>query len=224
MVNLRLLLTFTLLTFCSYVLDAQNDELAARLQAGHNAAFGGYAAISIETVQNLCNNVSVNGGVQYNTIGKTAIEFRPAYHIFFDWGKLSPEALAIYTRLTSVNSFAVGAGARVDSRTISGRIGYYYHLFGGNGRTIIEPFNIYYELRVHFLKKFEMCNLDLVITNCEMFELERHFQPSFIAEACYYPKSNFGISFGLGCKPAGMFNMSADYYQSYLKTGVCYRW
>ena len=67
-------------------------------------------------------------------------------------------------------------------------------------------------------------DLFLSITNNELFELERHFQPSFIAECFYYPTQKIGVPFGLGCKPAGMFNMSADYYQSYLKTGLCYRW
>ena len=222
--KVRLVLMLYLLTFCPFAIKAQDDEVMARLQAGHNAAFGGFAALSLESVMSFCEKMSVCGGVQYNTIGKTAVEIRPAYHVNLDWGKLSAEALATYTNLTQVNCLSVGAGACVDSKSISGRLGYYYRLFGGGGSTITEPFNIYYELRAHFLKKLENWNLDLVITNCEIFELERHFQPSFIAEGWYYPKSNVGITLGIGCKPAGMFNMSADYYQSYLKTGVCYRW
>ena len=26
-----------------------------------------------------------------------------------------------------------------------------------------------------------------------------------------------GITFAIGCKPAGMFNLSADYYQSFIR-------
>ena len=66
--------------------------------------------------------------------------------------------------------------------------------------------------------------MQLAITNCETFELERHYQPSFLAECRYYPGAKLGVTMSLGCKPAGMFNMSADYYQSFLKIGVCYRW
>ena len=100
----------------------------------------------------------------------------------------------------------------------------YQTIRGGRGGWITEPFNIYYELNVHLLKKVEDWKMELIITNNEMFELERHYQPSFIARCCHYPTDRLGISFGIGCKPAGMFHMSADYYQTYIKTGVCYRW
>ena len=206
------------------VLRAQGDELKVGLRAGHNAAFGGFAALSVETAQSFCRNFSVEGGIQYNTIGKTTVEALPAYHMPFGWGRLSVESVLAYTNLSSVNSFAAGAGAAVDSRGVSAKFGYYYRFYGGKGDKITEPFNIYYELRVHCLKKLEKWKLDLVLTTCGMFELERHYQPSFIAEGCFYPSSRLGITFGIGCKPSGMFNMSADYYQSYLNTGVCYRW
>lgn len=224
MIKLRLLSTIMLLLFCPFILDAQDDELKVALRAGHNAAFGGFAAVSLETVQAFCQDFSISGGVQYNTIGKTALEVCPAYHIDFDWGKISAEAFAAYTNLSSINSLAAGAGALVDIKSVSAKLGYYYHLFGGHGGIINELFNVYYEFRAHFLRSLDKWKLDFVITNCEIFELERHFQPSFIAEGSYFLKPRLGISFGLGCKPAGMFNMSADYYQSYIKTGVCYRW
>ena len=205
-------------------LNAQNDEVKLGLRAGHNAAFGGFAAVSLETIQTFCDNFSLNGGLQYNTIGKTTLEATPSYNIPFDWGKLSVESLITYTRIRSINNITAGAGISVVSRSASGRLGYYYRIFCGEGSKISEPFNIYYELRAHLLKNIENWDLDIVITNCEAFELERHYQPSFIAEGSFYPSSKFGISFDVGCKPSGMFNMSADYYQSYLKTGVCYRW
>ena len=206
------------------IMNAQENELAVKLRLGHNVAFGGFAAVSAETSQTFCDDFSISGGIQYNTIGKTALDARPAYNFRFGWGRVSVEALLEYYNLSSINNFAAGAGASMDSRWIGAKLGYYYRLFGGLGGLIKEPFNIYYELRAHFLKKCKTWDLDFVITNCETFDLERHYQPSFIAEGCYFPKSKFGISFGLGCKPAGMFHISADYYQSYLKAGVCYRW
>lgn len=208
----------------SLTLSAQNTELKAGLRAGHNTVFGGFAAMSVEAIQTVLDNFSVSGGLQYNTIGRTALEARSAYHMTFDWGKLSPEVLLEYTNLSSINSFVAGVGASLDFESISARLGYYYRLYGGKGGSISEPFNIYYEFRAHFLRKLEKWILDLVITNCEIFELERHYQPSYIAEACFNPTSRMGISFGIGCKPSGTFHLSVDNYQSYIKTGVCYRW
>ena len=223
MPRLKLLLILLLIS-SPLITSAQDNEIKAGLRLGHNVAFGGFAAASIETVQTFFGGFSLHGGVQYNTIGKTAIEARPAYNIALEWGRLSIESAFTYTNLSSINGFTAGAGATMDSRYIGARLGYYYHLYGGRGGRLSEPFNIYYELRGHFLQKIEKWNLDLIITNCETFELERHFQPSFIAEGSFFPTSRLGISFGIGCKPSGMFNMSADYYQSYIKTGVCYRW
>ena len=218
------LFTILLLASGSLTLKAQDNGLMVGVRAGHNAAFGGFAAVSVEAHQNICSDFFIDAGLQYNTIGKTTVEAVPAYGRPFDWGELSVESVLSYTRMTSVNSFAAGVGVAVDSRRVSGRLGYYYRHFGGQGGWINEPFNVYYELSIHFLKKIEDWNLDFVITNCEAFELERHFQPSFIAEGSYFLTSKLGISFGIGCKPSGMFNMSADYYQTYIKTGVCYRW
>ena len=194
------------------------------VRGGYNASFGGYGAISLETTQPLGRNFSINGGLQYNTIGKTSLEARPAYNIPFDWGKLSVESIITYNRLTSVNNFTAGIGAALDYKAISAKLGYYYRLFGGNAGTITEPFNLYYELRLHCLRNVEKWDFNLAITNCEIFDLERHYQPSFIAEGRYYPTSKLGIAFGIGYKPSGMFHISADYYQTYLKTGLCYRW
>lgn len=220
----RYLFFVLFLVISPLILNAQDDELRLGLRAGHNAAFGGFAAVSLETLQTFCGNFSVNGGLQYNTIGKTALEARPAYRIPFKCGDFYVEALVSYSNLSSMNSFAAGAGAKLDFRFVSGRLGYFYRSYFGHGGRIEEPFNIYYDFRAHFLRKVENWNLDLVVTNCEMFDLERHYQPTFIAEGSFFPTSNLGISFGVGCKPSGMFHLSAGYYQSYIKTGVCYRW
>ena len=221
--KIRLFLTLLLIS-CPLILSAQGDRINVGLRTGHNTAFGGFAAVSVEATQTLFGNLAVNGGLQYNTIGKTSIEARPTYGIPLKRGRISVECLLTYTNLSSINNFTAGAGATLDSKYLSFRCGYYYRLYCNQGGKIKEPFNIYYELRAHLLQKIDKWNLDLVITTCETFELERHYQPSYIAEASFNPTSRFGISFGIGCKPSGAFNMSADYYQSYLKTGVCYRW
>ena len=224
MIKVKHLLLILVLSACPIAMKAQENQLKAGIRAGHNAAFGGFAAISVETTQRFCNNFSINGGVQYNTIGKTALEARPSYIIVFSWGSLSPEVLLTYTRIGSVNNFAAGAGADFDFGRWRAKLGYYYRLYGSREGKITEPFNIYYELSVNLIEKIEDWDLNLTITNNEIFELERHYQPTFLAECLYYPTPKLGVNFGIGCKPAGMFNMSADYYQSFIKTGVCYRW
>lgn len=218
------LISILLMTSCPLILNAQDNELVLRLRGGHNSTYGGFAAVSLETDQTISSRFSISGGLQYNTIGRTALEVRPVFGMDHEWGRLSAEAIFSYTNLASIKSFSAGAGGCIDFRNITAKLGYYYRLYGGSGGRIAERFNIYYELRVHLFEKIRNWKMYLSITNNEIFELERHYQPSFIAECFYYPTAELGVSLGIGCKPAGMFNLSADYYQSFIKTGICYRW
>lgn len=222
--KLRHFLLIIFLASCPFALNAQDDELMIKLRTGHNAVFGGFAAFSLETLQDFGNSMHLNAGVQYNTIGKVALEARPACFVDCRWGRISAETLLAYRNIASVNSFAAGAGAEFSNRRLAAKLGYYYHLYGYKGNSVKEPFNIYYELMVNLLPKSESMELQLVITNSEIFELERHYQPSFIAQCSYDLKDYLGLSMGVGLKPAGIFNISADYYQSFINLGICYRW
>ena len=224
MSKLQSILLILLLISTQTVMKAQDDRMTLGVRAGHNNVFGAFAAFSLETEQTFCEDFSLRGGLQYNTIGRTALEAHPAYNIQFVWGNLSVEALVEYNNLNSINNFSAGAGACVDFKGVSARLGYYYRLYGGMGSRLTEPFNIYYEFRAHFLRKIERWNLDLAILNCEMFELERHYQPTYLLECMYSFGHHSSVLFGIGYKPAGTFNISADYYQSFIKTGICYRW
>lgn len=220
----RYLFVIPLCIALSSVLHAQDNEVMVGLRAGHNASFGGFASASVETHQTLHEHFMISGGLQYKTIGTTAVEARPAYIKDFQWGRIGAECLLSYTNLLSVNSMAIGAGAVYTGKWIGAKLGYFYRSFGSKGDSITEPFNIYYEICANFLPMREDWDLEFIITNNEMFELERHYQPTFIMQGRYLLKEHIGVSMGIGCEPAGMFHMSADYYESYLKLGVCYRW
>lgn len=218
-----LFLCFILCAGCM-ALDARNHDVRVGGRTGYNGANGVFGAVSVETYHRLHESFSVCGGVQYNTAGRTTVEAHPAWVKDYDWGTLSAEMLLLYSNTLSLNNVAAGVGADLRGRWIGGKLGYYYRLYGGRGGIITEPFNLYYEFCINTLPMIDDWDLRFLATNNEMFELERHFYPSFIAECSYYPLEYLGISLGLGCKPSGIFHISADYYQSFLKLGVCYRW
>lgn len=208
----------------SVILTAQERDISLKVSSGYNAPFGVFAATSLETNQPLCKNFKLEGGLRYSSIRTMSAEARPAYFKKFSWGKVTAEALLAYTSFTSVNNLSLGAGAGISGKWIGLKLGYYYRLLGRAGNFINEPFNIYYEFQANFLPMIQEWDLQLLITNSELCQLERHFQPAFIAQCSYYFPQHIGLTMGLCCKPAGMFNMSADFYESYLKLGVCYRW
>ena len=217
---------FLCFVFCagSVVLNAQNHDVRLGARVGYNAANGVFSAVSVETGHRFDCNFMVSGGVQYNTIGRTTIEARPAWVQDYDWGSLSTEVLLLYSNMSSLNNMAAGLGVDLRGRWIGGKFGYYYRIYGGRGGVINEPFNLYYEFCINALPMIDEWDLKFLATNNEMFELERHYQPTFMAECNYYPLEYLGVSLGMGCKPSGIFHVSADYYQSFLKLGVCYRW
>lgn len=228
MKDFKIILTVCTVMISSPIVLAQksyNDhELLMELRGGHSAAFDYFAAASLQTMQKFDDSILLEAGIQYNSIGRTALEARPAYLWDFEWGMLSAEMLLSYTNMNSISSFATGAGLRLSGTWVEGRLGYYYRMYGDKDDRIHEPFNIYYGLDVTLIPMLKYWNLLFSVTNSEMFELERHYYPSFIIKCRHYPIPDLGVTFGLGCKPAGMFNMSVGYYQTFINLGLCYRW
>lgn len=213
-----------LLLASSTILNAQEGSVTLGVRAGYSSPFGGFSSVSLEADHSFKQNFALIGGAQYNSIGKTAIEMRPSYFHDFECGRLSAEILMHLTKLSSVTNSAIGAGVGFKANVLSARVGYYYRILGSKNSTIKEPFNIYYELGVSCLPNVPKWDLDLLITNCEIFELERHYQLSYIVQGWYYPIDNIGITLGISYKPAGMFNMSTDRYRFSSKLGVSYKW
>lgn len=221
--RLVLLITFLLSVGVS-VVRAQCGEAAIAVRVGHNAMFGPFAAFSGVVRYEVKDCFALRGGAQYSTIGRTAVELRPQYFHDFGFGRLSGELLLHYANLNRLNNFAIGVGASLDIRYVWLALGYYFRSMTLAESNIGEPFNIYYELGIRCLPKREKWNLNVVLSNSQLLELERHYQPSLSLEGWWYPMPKLGVQLGLNYKPAGMFNITSDYYQFFADLGVCYRW
>ena len=203
---------------------AQQGEVLLGVRGGDNALFGSFAALSVEAEYSWDRHFAVRGGVQYNTIERGAVELRPQYFYELNFGRIYAELLLNYSCQNSVNNYAVGGGAMLDSRWGWATLGYYYRIMTRGVDAIREQFNIYYELGVRCLPKLEMWDLNVIFSNSRFCELERHYQPSLLVEGWWYPLQQLGVQLGASYKSAGMFNLSSDYYQLYANVGVCYRW
>lgn len=219
----RTLVLFAALVAAGVAL-AQSGEVALGVKAGHNALCGGLAAVSVEAKYAAKTHFAIRGGVQYSTINRVLAEVRPQYYQNFEFGRLSGEVLFNYAYQSCMNSFAIGAGASLDMSPLWITLGYYHRTLKMGADIVAEPFNIYYELGVKCLPKRERWDLNVIVTNSRIFELERHYQPSFAVDGWWYPSAKLGVLVGANYKPAGMFHISSDYYQFYVNIGVCCRW
>ena len=205
-------------------MQAQSGDVTIGAKGGNSALFGAFGAVSAEAKYAAKDYFAIRGGAQYNTYGRVATEVRPQYFHDLSFGRVSAEVLFNYTYQSSLNSYAIGCGASLDVRYIWVTLGYYYRTMTMGGDKLNEPFNIYYELGIRCLPKLEKGDLNVILTNSRVFELERHYQPSFAIEGWWYPTEKWGVQLGVNYKPAGMFNISSDFYQVYGNVGVCYKW
>ena len=120
----------------------KSDQVMIDLRAGHNAVLGSFTAFALQTQQIFGDDSRLDTGVQYNTLGKIALEARQSYDIHFDWGELLPETIVTYSNLSSINSLSIGAGAKAYFGRLSAKLGYYYRLYGNKSGKISEPFTI----------------------------------------------------------------------------------
>ena len=145
MPKVRFKIIALLLVFFTSFMQAQDSRLSFRLRAGDTTPFGGFAAVSADVNHSFENNFAVNGGVQYNTIGRTATEIRPAYSFELENGIISVTALLHYSHQSSIDNFAVGFGADYSYKWLFLTAGYYYRIYGCNGSYMKEYFNLFYQ-------------------------------------------------------------------------------
>ena len=203
---------------------AQQGEIVLGLRSGDNALLGSFSALSVEVDYSTEKHFSLRGGVLYNTFERGVAELRPQYFFNLNYGRIAAEFLLNYTHQNNVNSYALGGGVELDVRPIWMSLGYYYRAMTLGSDVVNEPYNIYYELGVRCLPGREKWDLNVILSNSRFFELERHYQPSLAVEGWWFPLKRLGVQVGATYKPAGMFNISSDYYQLYGNVGLCYRW
>lgn len=204
--------------------EAQSGEAILTVKGGHNAPLGPFAAIAVQAKYVAAKHFALRAGAQYNTIARVTAEFRPQYFHDLSFGRVSAEILFNYTYQSHLNNYAIGCGATLDIPRLWVTLGYYHRTMAMNTDKLHEPFNLYYELGIRCLPKYKKWDLNVVFTNSQLFELERHYQPTLAVESWWYPLENLGVQLGVNYKPAGTFHLSSDYYQIYANVGVCYRW
>lgn len=220
----RLLLILILLLGGWGTSIAQSGSVRLAIEGGDNALFGGFGALSIEAEQQFKSLFQVRGGLQYNTIQRTAAEVRPALFYDLNFGRLHAEFLLHYTRQSRINTRALGGGFGLTTRYLWLTLGYYHRTIWQGDFALREPLNIYYELGINCLPGIPKWDLQVIFSNSRLFELERHYQPSLHLHGWWYPFERMGFGIGAAYKPAGIFNIASDYYQLYGTIGFQYKW
>lgn len=192
---------------------------------GFNQTSGMYGGASVSSSFDSFGFLEFDSALRYSSFNRVALDIRPSWFRDFPFGRLTAGALMHYTRQNHTDDLCFGAGAGLELRWFRIDLGYYYRvMMAGDGGSITEPLNLYYELAFSCLPDVEKWDLNAIISNCRPAQLERLHQPCLALEGIYYPSPCIGLVLSADYRRTGILHVSSSFYQFYGSLGVKYRW
>lgn len=222
-----ILFLFAILPIMMYAERVVPDSslvVALDARVGNSSVKDIYGTIGLRGDYSMPRYFMMRAGIQYNTINRISAEVRPAFFHDFACGRLHGEILIHYNYHHSFDNLCAGVGVGFTMDYFWVQLGYYYRSIIGSDNIITEPYNLYYEVGVNCLPQVQAWDLMVYVSNSTLNDLERVYQPALYVDALWYPSTSWGIMLGAAYMPSGIFNISTDYYQSFINVGVRYRW
>jgi hypothetical protein len=91
-----------------------------------------------------------------------------------------------------------------------------------NNEMIAETFYFIYALEVYARPIDCNWNISARIANIDDYQIERMYNPIFSLAGRYDPAPHWRVSGRVICKPAGMFNMTASFFDAHGIVGFSY--
>jgi len=118
--------------------------------------------------------------------------------------------------------FFTGLGATV--RHFDGMLGISFRVMTRKDsyykESIFEPFNFQYDMGMILFTQPKRWNIRLSISNYDVFLFERAENIIFSLKGNYRFSNRFSIFCTANLRPAGNFNLTANYYSFYMQIGI----
>ena len=198
---------------------------------GHNTTYGSHMLTDIDAFLPFNPHFEMQADLRFSTARNHSIgvQMRPKFAVpvgeFFIEGRLLAglypadgfndltQALAVGYRMEYV-SFQVGFSTRLIMPSP-----YNWH---ANSNIVVEPFNICYKLEVFCRPQTSPWNISLCASNMTDYQIERVWQPMFMAGGLYKIDEHWQVNLNALCKPTGMFHLNATYYGAEVRAGFAY--
>ena len=210
------------------------NRYSVRMNAGynHNTTYGSHAGVDFGAFMPINEHFEMQADLRFTTANNHAlgVQLRPKFAVpageFFLEGRLLfnlyerdgyndlTQAIAVGYRMEYV-SFQVGMSTRLIMESP-----YDWH---SNSNIIVEPFNICYRLEVFVRPQTSPWNISLCASNMTDYQIERVWQPVFMANGRYNINDHWQVNLGALCKPTGMFHLNAKYYAAEVRAGFVYQ-
>lgn len=207
-----------------FSLGLPSSYFSVEARAVDNVSLGKHNVFKLASDYTAPKTYSMQVGLMWSSFGRFASDIRTSLWRDVNWGRLHFETLLHNNSQGTYNTLCAGMGAGTRSRYWWLTLGYYYRAYLSHPGIMDEPINFYYELGINLLPNIIDWDAQIIFTNSSLCELERQYSPTWLAKGHWYPNAQWSISLGAGYKAAGMFNMSTDYWQSYVSLEMGYRW
>ena len=214
------------ITACGQGAGRGEGGVAVEGRWGFNTHFGTWGSATVMARHTLPYNLRVRGGVRYTSFPAAGADLRPAWFHEFGCGRLVVEGTVSWMRQSRTDNICAGIGAGMELRRWWFMAGWYHRTISAAGysHTLSEPANLLYDVGVRVLAPESRWNILASLSNSSLLAVERAYQPTLAVRGLWYPGSRTGLWLEAAYKPAGLFNLSHNYYQSSLNIGFEYSW
>lgn len=209
----------------------RNYSLTGMVEYSYNRTWSHHANFDIQAFMPINQHFEMEAKTQFSTanVHTGALYLRPKFDL--PVGQLFIETDIIYraiarNRLADIDA-AIGLGYRMDYVSVT--LGLYSRVLDNwdrqwhdNETFVVEPFNLLYRIEVFCRPQTNNWNLSFCFSNVDDYQMERMWQPLFMAGAWYDVAEHWRLLFWAQCKPTGMFHLDATFYGATFRTGFSY--
>jgi hypothetical protein len=170
--------------------------------------------------------------IQFSTanVYTEVVQLRPKFTL--PVGEMFLETDLMYRAVARnrVSDFTAGLGVGYRMDYVSVTLGLFARMMSDWGRSwyanetyVVEPFNVMYRIEAFCRPQNNPWNLSFCVSNVDDYQMERVWQPLFMANAYYDVVDHWRLNFGVQCKPTGMFHLDATFYGATFRTGFTYK-
>ena len=209
------------------------NQYSVRMNIGynHNTTYGSHAGFDFGAFMPINQHFEMQADLRFTTAHNHAfgVQVRPKFAVPVGELFLEGRVLSCFYPRDGFNDLtqAIAFGYRMDY--VSVQLGMSTRLiinspydWHDGSNIIVEPFNLTYRVEVFVRPQTSPWNISMCISNMTDYQIERLWQPIFMANGRYDIDSHWQVNLGALCKPTGMFHLNAKYYAAEVRAGFAY--
>lgn len=229
--NIALALTLIVLPAAAHGQE-RGIGVTALGEYAYNTTYGSGAALDLIGDFEIGSRFDCEPALQFSTAGvhTAAVQTRSLFPL--NWGTLFLKNRIVFKDIarSSMYDACLGLSLGLQCRHIEAEFGMFGRVMDSFSRDIhsldaamCEPFNLIYSIKGILMPPESRWNAWAAISNVDLFQMERMWQPIISVGGCYRINSRISARLDTVCKPTGMFHLNAEFYSISARAGITFR-